>query len=127
MDLNKATLMDGYPMPVVDALVNAAAEHKFISFMDGNDGYNQISMAIEDIAKTAFGFPSHVGLYEWIVMTFGLKNAGATYQRAMNYIFHELIIKIVEIYIDDVVVKSKSYKEHLADLRRHWDAQGSMG
>jgi uncharacterized membrane protein YkvI len=49
--------------------------------------------------------PSHVGLYEWIVMTFGLKNASATYQRAMKYIFHELIGKIVEIYIDDVVVK----------------------
>jgi len=50
-------------------------------------------------------------------MTFGLKNAGATYQRAMNYIFHKLIGRIVEIYIDDVVVKSKSYKEHVADLR----------
>ena len=49
-------------------------------------------------------------------MTFVLKNAGATYQRAMNYIFHKLIGKIVEIYIDDVVVKSKGYKEHLADL-----------
>jgi hypothetical protein len=76
-------------------------------------------MAIEDIANTAFRCPGHVGLYEWILMTFGLKNAGATYQRAMmNYIFHELISKIVEIYIDDVVVKSKSYEEHLTDLRR---------
>jgi hypothetical protein len=51
-------------------------------------------------------------------MTFGLKSDGATYQRAMNYIFHELISKIVEIYIDDVVVKSRNYKEHLADLRK---------
>ena len=51
-------------------------------------------------------------------MTFGLKNAGATYQRAMNYIFHEIIGKIVEIYIDDVLVKSKRHQEHLADLRR---------
>jgi hypothetical protein len=50
-------------------------------------------------------------------MTFGLRNAGATYQRAMNYIFHKLIDTIVEIYIDDVVVKSKGYKEHLADMR----------
>jgi len=49
-------------------------------------------------------------------MAFGLKNAGATYQRTMNYIFHELIGKIVEIYIDDVVVKSKGYQEHLEDL-----------
>ena len=50
-------------------------------------------------------------------MTFGLKNVGATYQRAMNYLFHKLIGRIVEIYIDEVVVKSKGYKEHLADLR----------
>jgi hypothetical protein len=52
-------------------------------------------MAIEDIAKTAFRCPGHVGLYEWIVIPFGLKNTGATNQRAMNYIFHELIGKIV--------------------------------
>ena len=51
-------------------------------------------------------------------MTFGLKNAGATYQRAMNYIFHEIIGKIVEIYIDDVMVKSKGYQERLADLHK---------
>ena len=99
-------------------LVDAAAEHKVISFMDGNAGYNQIFMAEEDIHKTAFRCPGHVGLFEWIVMTFGLKNAGATYQRAMNYIFHELIGKIVEIYIDDVVVKSKGNCEHLVDLRK---------
>jgi hypothetical protein len=53
-DLNKATPMDGYPMPVANALVNAAVGHKVITFMDGNAGYNQIFMAIEDITKTAF-------------------------------------------------------------------------
>ena len=74
-------------------------------------------MAEEDIHKTTFRCPGHLGLFKWVVMTFGLKNASATYQRAMNYIFHELIGKIVEIYIDDVVVKSKGYKEHLANLR----------
>jgi hypothetical protein len=117
-NLNKATPMDGYPMPVADLLVDAAAGHKVISFMDGNAGYNQIFMTEEDIHKIAFRCPWHVGLYEWIVMTFGLMNAGATYQRAMNYIFHELISKIVEIYIDDVVVKSAGYQEHLVDLHR---------
>ena len=116
-NLNKATPMDGYPMPVADMLVDATAGHKVISFMDGNAGYNQIFMAEEDIHKTAFRCPGHVGLFEWIVMTFGLKNAGATYQRAMNYIFHEIIGKIVEIYIDDVLVKSKGYQEHLANVR----------
>ena len=59
-----------------------------ISFMDGNAGYNQIFMAEEDIAKIGFRCPGAIGLFEWVVMTFGLKNAGATYQRAMNYIFH---------------------------------------
>jgi hypothetical protein len=59
-----------------------------------------------------------VGLFEWIVMTFGLKNVGATYQRAMNFIFHEYIDTLVEIYIDDVVVKSRDITKHLADLRK---------
>jgi hypothetical protein len=117
-DLNRATPMDGYPMPVADLLVDAAAGHKVISFMDGNAGYNKIFMAIEDISKTAFRCPGHIGLFEWIVMTFGLKNAVATYQRAMNYIFHELIGKIVEIYIDDVVIKSLNHDSHLKDVKR---------
>jgi hypothetical protein len=61
-DLNRATPMDGYLMPVADLLVDAAAGHKVISFMDGNVGYNQILMAIEDISKTAFRCPGHIGL-----------------------------------------------------------------
>ena len=113
-NLNKATLMDGYPMPVADLLVDAAAGHRIISSMDGNE----IFMAEEDIPKTTFRCPSHVGFFEWIVMTFGLKNAGATYQRAMNFIFHEFIDKLVEIYIDDVVVKSGDFIRHLADLQK---------
>ncbi|KAK1691756.1 hypothetical protein QYE76_008453 [Lolium multiflorum] len=90
-DLNRATPKDEYPMPVAETLINAAAGHKVLSFMDGNAGYNQIFMAPEDIHKTAFRVPGEVGLFEYVVMTFGLKNAGATYQRAMNYIFHDLI------------------------------------
>jgi hypothetical protein len=117
-DLNRATPKDEYPMPVAETLINAAAGHKMLSFMDGNAGYNQIFMAPEDIHKTAFRVPGAVGLFEYMVMTFGLKNAGATYQRAMNYIFHDLIGNLVEIYIDDVVVKSKSVEEHLEDLRQ---------
>jgi len=86
--------MDGYPMPVADLLVDSVARHRIISFMDGNAGYNQIFMAEEDIPKTAFRYPGHVGLFEWIVMTFGLKNTGATNQRAMNFIFHEFISRM---------------------------------
>ena len=117
-DLNRATPKDEYPMPVAETLINAAAGHKIMSFLDGNASYNQIFMALEDVNKTAFRVPGAVGLFEYLVMTFGLKNASATYQRAMNYIFHDLISKLVEIYIDDVVVKSKSAGGHLEDLRQ---------
>ena len=65
-------------------------------------------------------------LFEWVVMTIGLKNAGATNQRAMNYIFHKLIGRIIEIYIDDVMIKSKGCKEHLVDLWRLWNARENM-
>ncbi|KAK1613549.1 hypothetical protein QYE76_019066 [Lolium multiflorum] len=118
---------DEYPMPVAETLINAAAGHKVLSFMDGNAGYNQIFMAPEDIHKTAFRVPGSVGLFEYVVMTFGLKNAGATYQRAMNYIFHDLIGKLVEIYIDDVVVKSVSVEGHLEDLRQILDRTRKFG
>jgi hypothetical protein len=117
-NLNKATPMDGYPMSIADLLINAAAGHQIISFMNGNAGYNQLFMAEEDIPKTAFRCPGHMGLFEWIIMTFGLKNAGATYQRAMNFIFYEYIGTLVEIYIDGVVVKSGDITKHLADLQK---------
>ena len=90
-DLNKATPKDEYPMPIADMLINEASGHRVISFLDGNAGYNQIFIAEEDISKMAFRCPGFVGLFEWVVITFGLKNAGATYQRAMNLIFHDLI------------------------------------
>jgi hypothetical protein len=126
-DLNRATPKDEYPMPVVETLINTAAGHKILSFMDGNAGYNQIFMAPEDINKTAFRVPGAVGLFEYVVMTFGLKNAGATYQRAMNYIFHDLIGKLVEIYIDDVVMKFALVEGHLGDLWQVLEPTRSFG
>ncbi|KAB2602784.1 hypothetical protein D8674_003789 [Pyrus ussuriensis x Pyrus communis] len=70
--------------------------HELLSFMDGHAGYNQIFIAEADVHKTAFRCPGALGTYEWVVMLFGLKNAGATYQRAMNMIFHDLIGTIIE-------------------------------
>jgi uncharacterized membrane protein len=70
-DLNRATPKDEYPMPVAETLINAATGHKILSFMDGNAGYNPIFMAPEDINKTAFRVPGAVGLFEYMVMTFG--------------------------------------------------------
>jgi hypothetical protein len=74
-------------------------------------------MVEEDVSKTTFVCPGFVGLFEWVVMTFGLKNAGATYQRAINLIFHDLLGVILEVYIDDIMVKSVGDYSHLADLR----------
>jgi hypothetical protein len=107
-NLNRATLKDEYSMPIAETLINAATGNKILSFMDGNVGYNQIFMAPEDIHKTAFRVPGAMGLFEYVVMPFGLKNVCATYQHAMNYIYHDLISKLVDIYIDDIVVKSTS-------------------
>jgi len=116
-NLNKATPKDKYHMPIADMLINEASEHRVISFLDGNAGYNQIFMAEEDMSKTALRCPGFIGLFEWVVMTFGLKNAGATYQRATNLIFHDLLGVILEVYIDDIVIKSAGLGNHLADLR----------
>jgi hypothetical protein len=126
-DLNRATPKDEYPMPVAETLINTAADNKILSFMDGNTSYNQIFMALEDIHKTTFRVPGAMRLFEYVVMTFGLKNAGATYQRAMNYIYHDLIGKLVEIYIDAIVFKSTSIGGYLGDLHQVFEQTRRFG
>jgi hypothetical protein len=84
-------------------------------------------MAEEDASKLAFICPGFIGLFEWVIMTFGLKNAGATYQRAMNLIFHELLGNTVEVYIDDIVVKLAEFSSHLADLCKAFDKMCRYG
>jgi hypothetical protein len=116
-NLNRVTPKDEYPMPVEDIMINNASSNKMISFLDGNAGYNQIFMARENVHKMTFWCPGFVELFEWIVITFGLKNVGATYQWTMNLIFHDLLGDIMEVYIDDIVIKLASFDEHLADLR----------
>ncbi|XP_025628701.1 uncharacterized protein [Arachis hypogaea] len=117
-DLNNATPKDEYFMTIVDMLIDSTAENEILSFMDGYLGYNQIFITENDVSKTAFHCPGALGTYEWVVMPFGLKNAGATYQRAMNAIFHEYIGKFMEVYIDDVMVKSISVNQHIDHLRK---------
>jgi hypothetical protein len=115
-NLNRATPKDEYPMPIADLLVDSASGNKVISFLDGNAGYNQIFMAKEDVSKTVLRCLGFVGLFEWVIMSFVSKNAGATYQRALNLIFHDLLGVLMEVYIDDVVVKSVGFEEHMTDL-----------
>jgi hypothetical protein len=78
-NLNRAMPKDEYPMPLAEVLVNNASGNKVINFLDGNARYNQVFMDEEDVSKTAFPCPGFVGLFEWVVMTFGLKNASAMY------------------------------------------------
>ncbi|XP_028086009.1 uncharacterized protein LOC114286987 [Camellia sinensis] len=115
-DLNKSCPKDEFPLPNIDTLIDSAAGHHMFSFMDGFSGYNQIKMAPKDAPKTAFRTP--IGNFFYTVMPFGLKNAGATYQRAMTTIFHDMLHKSLECYIDDLVVKSKEETSHLKDLQR---------
>jgi hypothetical protein len=125
-NLNRATPKDEYPMPIADLLIDSASGNKVISFLDGNAGYNQIFMAKEVVNKTVFHCLGFIGLFEWVVMTFGLKNIGVTYQRAMNVIFHDLLGVLMEVYIDDVVVKSVGFKEHMADLKMSLERMKNM-
>ena len=85
-------------------------------FMDGFSGYNQIRMALKDAEKIAFRTP--IGNFYYTVMPFGLKNAGATYQRAMTTIFHDMMHQELEDYVDDIVVKSKKREEHFYVLKK---------
>ncbi|KAM2029233.1 hypothetical protein ACFX16_040763 [Malus domestica] len=113
-DLNDACPKDDFPLPIIEIMVDATTGHEALSFMDGSSGYNQIRMALEDEELTAFCTPK--GIYCYKVMPFGLKNAEATYQRAMQKIFNDMLHKNVECYVDDVVVKTKKRSDHLKDL-----------
>ena len=78
-DLNVATPKDMYVMPIADMLVDSTANNELLSFMDGFSSYNKILISVKDIPKTAFRCLSSIGTFEWLVMPFGLKNAGVTY------------------------------------------------
>ena len=109
-------------------MIDSTTGHEALSFMDCTAGYNQIQMAPEDQEATAFRTPK--GIFCYKVMPFGLKNARATYQRAMQTIFEDMLHKTVECYVDDLVVKSKKRADHLSDLwqifERLWRCQLKM-
>ncbi|KAL0455087.1 UNVERIFIED_CONTAM: Transposon Tf2-12 polyprotein, partial [Sesamum latifolium] len=115
-DLKNACPKDDFPLPIAELMRDATTGHEALSFMDGSSGYNQIRMAPADEKLTAFRTPKDIYCYK--DMPFGLKNAGATYQRAMQRIFDDMLHKNVECYVDDLVVKSKKREDHLYDLRK---------
>ncbi|KAL2227023.1 UNVERIFIED_CONTAM: Retrovirus-related Pol polyprotein from transposon [Sesamum indicum] len=114
-DLNKACPKDPYPLPRIDVLVDSTAGYKIFSMMDAYQGYHQIFMAKEDRIKTSF--VTDRGIFCYNVMPFGLKNAGATYQRLVNKMFAQQIGKTMEVYVDDMLVKSHKPDEHLEHLK----------
>nr|KYP60924.1 Transposon Ty3-I Gag-Pol polyprotein [Cajanus cajan] len=126
-DLNAATPKDEYPMPIAETMIDAVASNEIMSLLDGYSGYNQIYIAVNDVSKTAFRCPGALGVYEWVMMPFGLKNAGATYQKTMNLIFHDLIGKFVQVYIDDIIVGSKQKEDHLGHLRLSFERMRKHG
>ncbi|CAL9006556.1 unnamed protein product, partial [Prunus brigantina] len=113
-DLNKACPKDNFPLPRIDQLVDSTSGNQLLSFMDAYSGYNQILMHDDDKAKTSFIIER--GTYCYKVMPFGLKNAGATYQRLVNKIFKEQIGKTMEVYMDDMLVKAPRRADHLKNL-----------
>ena len=115
-NLNQACPKDPFPLPKIDQLVDATAGHDRMSFLDAFQGYHQIALSTEDRENTAFITP--LGIYCYKVMPFGLKNAGATYQRMVTKMFKDQIGRTIEIYIDDMIVKIKSSKNHLKDLTK---------
>ncbi|KAL8102849.1 hypothetical protein AgCh_027393 [Apium graveolens] len=118
-DLNDACPKDCNPLPRIDTLIDATAGHEMLSFMDGFSGYNQIKMHKDDILKVSF--ITDFGVYCYLVMAFGLKNAGATYQRLVNKIFKDLIGKTMEVYVDDMLVKSLVKTDHITHLREAFE------
>ena len=115
IDLSRACPKDNFPLLRIDQLVNSTAGHELLTFMDAFSGYKQIHMNEEDQEKTTF--ITSQGLYCYRVMPFGLKNARATYQRLVNQMFSKQIGRNMEVYVDDMLVKSRKVELHLDDLK----------
>ncbi|TYJ99655.1 uncharacterized protein E5676_scaffold562G00360 [Cucumis melo var. makuwa] len=114
-DLNNTCPKDDFPLPITEIMVDATTGHEALSFTDGSSGYNQIRMTLSNEEMTAFRTPK--GIYCFKVMPFGLKNVVATYQRAMQKVFDNMLHKYIECYVNDLVVKSKRRHDHLKDLK----------
>ena len=122
--LNAVTIKNKYPLPHIDTLFDQLASAKVFSKIDLHSGYHQIKIRPQDIPKTAFS--TRYGLYEYLVMSFGLTNAPAFFMYLMNLVFMPELDKFVVVFIDDILIYSKNDEEHaqhlwivLTQLREH--------
>ena len=118
-DLNDMCPKDSFPLPHIDQIVDASARHGMLSFLDTFSRYHQIPMHQPDIEKTSFIPP--YGLFCYNVMSFGLKNAGAIYQRLITKMFRPLLGKTMEVYFNDMLVKSKERLNHTTHLQQAFE------
>ena len=118
-DFNDSCPKDSFPLPRIDKIVDVSAGHGMLSFLDAFSSYHQIPMYPLDVEKTYFITPH--GLFCYNVMPFRLKNVGATYQRLVTKMFRPLLGKTMEVYIDDMLIKSKERPDHVNHLQKVFD------
>ena len=114
--LNKQTVKNKCPLPRIDELLDRLKDARFFSKLDLRSGYHQIRISPEDTHKTAFR--TRYGHFEFKVLSFGLVNAPATFTTLMNNVFHDLLDDCVIVYLDDILVYSRTKEEHLGHLRK---------
>ena len=107
---------ENFPLPHIDTLVDNMAKHSLFSFMNEFSSYNQIRMALKDMEKTTF--LTMWGTFCYKVMPFGLKNVETTYQRAMVTLFHDMMHKKIEVYVNDMIEKSQGEDDHVINLKK---------
>src|SRR6266498_4510462 len=113
-NLNKACTKDPFGLPRIDQVVDSTAGSELLCFLDAYSRYHQVSLNESNCIKTAFIMP--FGAYYYITMSFGLKNAGATYQQAMQRCLHDQLRRNMEAYVDDVIIKSRVKEDLVTDL-----------